>query len=88
MTFHDEPTRGPARRGPYVVVGVLLAIGIVVPLLVPVYATATPALFGMPFFYWYQMLWVLIEALLLLVCYRIVAAEDRRRRQESGQGGR
>jgi hypothetical protein len=66
---------------------VLLAIGIVVPLLVPVYARVQPSLFGLPFFYWYQMLWVLIEALLLLICYRIIRAEDRRRRQ-GRPGGR
>ena len=51
------------------------------PLVVPIYAHHAPELFGMPFFYWYQMLWVLIEAVLLLICYRIVRREDRRRRE-------
>jgi membrane protein implicated in regulation of membrane protease activity len=77
----DEPaTRGPARRGPYIAVGVILALGILLPLIVPIYAHAEPALAGLPFFYWYQMLWVLIEAVLLLICYRIIRREDRRRR--------
>jgi uncharacterized membrane protein len=64
-----------------VIVGVLIAIGIVVPLLVPTYATATPTFLGLPFFYWYQMLWVLIDTALLAICYAIIVREDRRRRQ-------
>ncbi|TVY07820.1 DUF3311 domain-containing protein [Paenibacillus cremeus] len=33
------------------------------------YSTAEPTLIGMPFFYWYQMLWVIISALLTVVVY-------------------
>jgi hypothetical protein len=80
MSTPEIPTRGPARPGPYVISGILIAIGIVMPLLVPLYARQEPALFGMPFFYWYQMLWVLIDALLLWVCYVVLVREDRRRR--------
>lgn len=80
MSDQGSPTRGPARPGPYIVVGVLLVVGIVLPLIVPMYAHADPALFGIPFFYWYQMLWVFLDALILLICYRIILAEDRRRR--------
>jgi uncharacterized membrane protein len=84
MRQQDVPTRAPARPGPYIVVAVLLALGIVVPLIVPIYARQEPRLLGLPFFYWYQMLWVLIEAVLLLICYLIVRAEDRRRRAALG----
>ncbi|HEV7624412.1 MAG TPA: DUF3311 domain-containing protein [Amnibacterium sp.] len=76
----EPPTRAPGRPGPYIVVGVLLAIGIAVPLIVPVYAHAEPTLIGLPFFYWYQMLWVFLDAGLLWICYGIVRREDRRRR--------
>ena len=34
------------------------------------YARATPALFGFPFFYWYQFGWVVLTSLLLFVVYR------------------
>ncbi len=34
------------------------------------YARATPALFGFPFFYWYQFAWVVITSLLLFAVYR------------------
>ena len=38
---------------------------------VPFYnSDALPALFGFPFFYWYQLLWVPITALLIWLVYR------------------
>ncbi|TXN29914.1 DUF3311 domain-containing protein [Lacisediminihabitans profunda] len=80
MSTSDAPTRGPARRLPYVVAGVLLAVAIVAPLLVPLYARTDPRLYGMPFFYWYQILSVFIEALILWAVYLIVTREDTRRR--------
>lgn len=80
MSSPEVPTRGPARPLPYVVSGALLVIAIVVPLLVPIYARSEPALGGIPFFYWYQMLWVLIDSGLLWICYALIVREDRRRR--------
>ena len=80
MSTSDAPTRGPARPMPYLVAGILLAVAIVAPLLVPLYARTDPRLYGMPFFYWYQILSVFIEALILWVVYLIVTREDNRRR--------
>lgn len=80
MSSPEVPTRGPARPLPYVISGILIAIAIVLPLVVPIYARSGPTLIGMPFFYWYQMLWVLIDAGLLWICYAIMSREDRRRR--------
>ena len=67
---------------PYVISGVLIAIAIaiVLPLVVPIYARSEPALAGIPFFYWFQMLWVLIDSALLWICYLLIVREDRRRR--------
>jgi len=70
-----------------VVSGVLLAIGIIMPLIVPMYAREDPRLFDIPFFYWYQMLWVFIDALLLWIIYLIIMREDRRRRDAVRPGG-
>ncbi|MDQ0032197.1 DUF3311 domain-containing protein [Arthrobacter bambusae] len=81
MSTPDVPTRGPARPGPYIVAGVLLAIAILVPLFVPAYSMDKPRLGGMPFFYWYQMLWVPITAGMVGISYRLVTKEDRRRRE-------
>ncbi|MCL2516157.1 MAG: DUF3311 domain-containing protein [Microbacteriaceae bacterium] len=80
MSAPDMPTRGPARVAPYLIAGVCVAIAIVMPLLVPLYAKAEPALWGIPFFYWYQLLWVFIASGLLAIAFVLVRKEDRRRR--------
>ena len=49
------------RRAAYVLL-VLPFAGTLIP---AIYNHARPALFGMPFFYWYQLAWVLITAALL-----------------------
>jgi uncharacterized BrkB/YihY/UPF0761 family membrane protein len=71
----------------YWISGVLLAISIVVPLLVSTYAKDEPRLWGFPFFYWYQLLWVFISAILVSICYRVVMREERKRRAAEGLPG-
>jgi hypothetical protein len=67
---------------------VILLVGIVVPLLVSTYASAEPRLFGFPFFYWYQLLWVFIAAGLCLTCYLLLKRErDRFRRDHPDSTG-
>ena len=36
---------------------------------VPFYNRALPALFGIPFFYWYQMVWIVLGSLCTLPVY-------------------
>src|SRR4051794_28300522 len=57
------------------VVAVILLVGIVAPLLVGTYAKAEPRLFGFPFFYWYQLLWVFIAAGLCGLSYLLLKRE-------------
>jgi Protein of unknown function (DUF3311) len=45
-------------------------------LCVPIYAARQPALFGFPFFYWYQLAWVPLTSLLLWIVYRRLPDED------------
>ena len=43
------------------------------------YNSVAPDFFGIPFFYWYQLLWVIISMGVLAICYfslREVAVED------------
>ncbi|GAB3270885.1 hypothetical protein GCM10027449_06210 [Sinomonas notoginsengisoli] len=75
------PTRGPAKPLPYVVAGILLAAAIVLPLVPQLYSFDKPRLGGMPFFYWYQLVWVPISAALSGSAYWLVTKEDRRRRE-------
>jgi hypothetical protein len=42
------------------------------PLVVPVYARTSPELGGWPFFYWYQIIWVPITALLVSAAYLVL----------------
>jgi hypothetical protein len=37
---------------------------------VPFYNHSTPELFGFPFFYWYQLLWVPLTSVLTYIVYR------------------
>jgi Protein of unknown function (DUF3311) len=47
----------------------LLLIPFVATLWVPFYASAEPSIAGIPYFYWYQFLWVPISAVLTAVVY-------------------
>jgi Na+/proline symporter len=64
----------PTNKGMIVAAGVLLAIPLVALLWVSSYAKETPRLFGFPFFFWYQLLWVFICAALTYTAYRLVLA--------------
>lgn len=82
----DSAIRGPARPGPYIAAGILLAVAILLPLMPQTYSFDAPRLGGMPFFYWYQLLWVPISAVLTGTAYWLVTKEDRRRRAEALAG--
>jgi Protein of unknown function (DUF3311) len=80
-----------------VAVAVLLAVPLVALMWVSSYNKAEPRLGGVPFFYWYQFLWVFIAAACTTVAYRLVMGYERRRRalrgpdargDRSGTGGR
>ncbi|HCT75701.1 MAG TPA: hypothetical protein DGT23_03715 [Micromonosporaceae bacterium] len=63
----------PARRSWW---HLLLWLGIVAPLLIPVYNRVEPKLWGIPFFYWFQMSFIPIEITLITLFYQ---ATKRRR---------
>jgi uncharacterized protein YacL len=97
MTNHPPPTTGGDdprwRLSPTkIVVAIILLVGIVVPLLVGTYASVEPRLFGFPFFYWYQLLWVFIAAGLCGLSYVLLKRERdafarSRDAARSGRGG-
>ena len=67
-TTHTRPRR--QTHGPiWTVIGVLLAAVLVGTLWVPFYNRTAPALGGWPFFYWYQLLWVPVVALVSWCAY-------------------
>jgi uncharacterized membrane protein len=78
----ERPTSPAARRtnAAWTVVGVLLAIGIIVPLLVFIYDQEDPTLWGFPFYYWFQFLLVPIVSILTFAAFKIAEkalAQDR-----------
>lgn len=66
-----------------VVAGVCLVIPFIAMLWVSSYARLTPELIGIPFFYWYQMAWVVISTALTFTAYRLVRREERTRKGDS-----
>jgi len=63
-------TRRPT-TGAWTVVGVLLGIGIVVPLLVFLYDMEEPTLGGFPFFFWFQFMLIPIVSALTWTAFKI-----------------
>ena len=49
---------------------ILLLIPYIAMLWVPSYNRAEPMLAGFPFFYWYQLVWILLGSLLLFLVWR------------------
>jgi hypothetical protein len=77
---HPQGDRTPERGAPetntglMVAAGVLLAIPIIALMWVPSYAKETPKLFGFPFFFWYQFLWVFLCSAATWSAYKLVLA--------------
>ena len=42
----------------------------------PLYNLREPSLLGFPFFYWYQLIWVPIAAILIYMCFRSVRDDE------------
>jgi Protein of unknown function (DUF3311) len=64
-----QPRPARPRTGIWIVIAVLLAASLVGTLWVPFYNHTSPALGGFPFFYWYQLMWVPIVAILSFAAY-------------------
>ncbi len=58
------------RKGKQWIVVLLLA-PLIATLWVPFYASAEPSYAGIPYFYWYQFLWVIITAILTAIVYAV-----------------
>ncbi|MEU6544172.1 DUF3311 domain-containing protein [Streptomyces sp. NPDC046859] len=83
MSDAPEVNRGvvtPTR----VVIGLCLAAPFVAMLWVGSYAKTDPEFIGIPFFYWYQMLWVLLSTLLTMTAYKLWQRDQRARASRKG----
>jgi hypothetical protein len=68
----SEGRRPPLPAGAKIAAGILLLIPMVALALVPTYSHQTPVLWGFPFFYWYQLLWVILTPLLTWSAYVVI----------------
>jgi Protein of unknown function (DUF3311) len=85
----SEPaSQSSSTRPLWTVVGVLLLIGILLPLLVGIYDKETPTLGGFPFYYWFQFLLIPITAILTFTAFKISESATRRDREARGQARR
>ena len=76
------PTR--AGGGVGIAVAVLLAIGIVLPLLVPIYDQDSPRFLGFPFFYWFQFLLIPVVSALTYLAFRLSLRSTHHEREAVG----
>jgi hypothetical protein len=55
-----------------------LLLGESLVILIPsVYGSETPKLFGIPFFYWFQLLWIIVGMLVTGIAYLLVEYAER-----------
>ena len=82
MAQHRAPRR---HAGTWIVIVVLLAASLIGTLWVPFYNRLTPMLGDFPFFYWYQLMWVPIVAILSAVAYLLSRLGERNGATDSAQ---
>ncbi|MEU7026928.1 DUF3311 domain-containing protein [Streptomyces sp. NPDC046275] len=68
-----------------VVIALCLFAPFVAMLWVSSYAKVEPTFVGVPFFYWYQMLWVVISTGLTMVAYKLWQRDQRARKGGASQ---
>jgi len=63
----QQPTRARRSPGAYYWLLLLPFLALLYP---PVYAHDSPRVFGIPFFYWYQLVWLIVTAAIITFVYR------------------
>jgi hypothetical protein len=84
MSQAPEVSRGPVVTPTRVVIAVCLIAPFVAMLWVGSYAKTDPAFIGIPFFYWYQMAWVLISTALTMIAFKLWQRDQRARSAAKG----
>jgi len=80
MTDTRPPKSSPPSRGTWIGICVLLAPAVVLPLLVPLYDSEDPTLFGFPFYFWFQLALIPFAVVLTVIAYYLAKGADRRDR--------
>jgi uncharacterized protein DUF3311 len=53
----------------------LMVVPMIGTLIPPIYSTKDPTLIGIPFFYWYLLLWVPVTVVLMAIVYRLTRGD-------------
>jgi hypothetical protein len=64
--------RAPTSARPYLVSAVLMAVPVVALLAVPLYSRISPKVLGLPMFYWWTFLWIVLLAAATMAAHRII----------------
>jgi Protein of unknown function (DUF3311) len=78
----------PSGRVLRVIAYALLLAECLVILIPSVYGRAAPKLFGIPFFYWFQLLWIIVAMVVTSIAYLLVERADADARRRTGHNGR
>lgn len=82
MASHPGVDRQRRRGGgvsPLKAVAFALLLGESVVILIPsIYGKATPKLFGIAFFYWFQLLWIIVGMVVTGIAYLLFELAERR----------
>ncbi|CAM5473864.1 DUF3311 domain-containing protein [Streptomyces afghaniensis] len=84
MSQAPEAGRGATVTPMRVVIALCLIAPFVAMLWVGSYAKTDPSFIGIPFFYWYQMAWVLISTALTMIAYKLWQRDQRARSAAKG----
>ncbi|MFD9504972.1 DUF3311 domain-containing protein [Streptomyces sp. NPDC060035] len=76
----DNDVKPPTVTPTRVVIALCLIAPFVAMLWVSSYAKVEPTFIGVPFFYWYQMLWVFVSAALTMTAYKLWQRDQRARK--------
>lgn len=77
----QRPPRPPFSVGTKVLLAALLAVPVVLGLAVPLYARETPALAGIPFFFWFQFALIPVAAVMTGTAFLVTSKHERDHRR-------
>ncbi|MFR9796479.1 DUF3311 domain-containing protein [Streptomyces sp. MS06] len=87
MSDAPQVSRDPVVTPARVAIGLCLVAPFVAMLWVGSYTRTDPSFVGIPFFYWYQMLWVVVATALTVAAYWLWQRDQRGRRSRNTDGG-
>lgn len=87
MSDPRPPKTHAPSRNTWIGICVLLLPAVVLPLLVPLYDSVDPTLFGFPFYYWFQLALIPAAVVLTVAAYYLAKGADRRDRAARNEEG-